>query len=307
MHTFYLEGSAAVGEIALLPKEEAQHARKVLRLTAGDEVCLLDGQGGRYAGKIVEVGESVSAELIEALPDNESNIHLTVWQGVPKADKAEWIVQKLTELGVSDFELLNMTRCVVKGNEKDGLKKQERLNRIARAAGKQRRRGTVPVVGTPVSPKQAARELNIRKFFSESWRSVMILLNKKRTVINTIRSINDGIILTTRNEDNVELSRYGSKKVLKIAQLHHDHRFDKKLVRDFKNRYGNVDIFALLTPQLVEEVAEMMKGRNRHTRLVYMPNFLEHYPTVNLNAEREKTVVAAGRLTEVKRFDLLIK
>ena len=155
--------------------------------------------------------------------------------------------------------------------------------------------------------KQAIRALDIRRFFSESIRSIKILWSKKYTVIKTISSMNDGIILTTRNEDNTVLSRFGSKKVLKIAQLHHDHRFDKKLVRDFKRSYGNIDVFALLTPQLVDEVAEMMRGRNRHTKLVYMPNFLEHFPDIDMNAKREKTVVAAGRLTGVKRFDLLIK
>ncbi|MCQ2437721.1 MAG: RsmE family RNA methyltransferase [Clostridia bacterium] len=78
-------------------------------------------------------------------------------------------MQKLTELGVSDFELLNMTRCVVKGNEKDGLKKQERLNRIAREAVKQCRRGTVPVVGTPMSLKQAAKKMSACDLLLVPW------------------------------------------------------------------------------------------------------------------------------------------
>ena len=154
--------------------------------------------------------------------------------------------------------------------------------------------------------KQAAKNLNIFRFALESYRSFRILLQKKMTVIRAIRSINDGVILTTRHEDNLVLSRFGSKKVYKIAQLHHDHRFERKYVSGMKRRYGNIDVLALLTPQLVDEVRDMMRGRNSHTKLVYMPNFLEHFPE-NVNAPREKTVVAVGRISAVKRFDLLVQ
>ena len=95
--------------------------------------------------------------------------------------------------------------------------------------------------------------------------------------------------------------------MLKIGQLHHDHRFEKKYVRGFQKRYGGIDVLALLTPQLVSEAAELMQGHNSHTRLVYIPNFLEHYPADPLAGSREKIVLAAGLLTEVKRFDLLIR
>ena len=155
--------------------------------------------------------------------------------------------------------------------------------------------------------KAAVRGLHPWAFARESIRSVKILRGKKRAVRKIIQSITDGVIITTRHEDNVQLSRYGAADVLKIGQLHHDHRFEKKYVRGFQKQYAGIDVLALLTPQLVEEAAEMMRGRNSHTRLVYMPNFLEHYPLDPLSAPREKIVLAAGRLTEVKRFDLLIR
>lgn len=140
----------------------------------------------------------------------------------------------------------------------------------------------------------------------ESLRAVKILRDKRRSVIGAIRSIEDGIIITTRHEDNLLLSKYGNENVLKIAQLHHDHRFEKDIVEGFKKSYGNIDILAMLTPGLRDEAAEMMKGGNGHTRVVYIPNFLEHFPE-NTDTEREKTVLAVGRLDEVKRFDLLIR
>ncbi|MBR1565627.1 MAG: glycosyltransferase [Oscillospiraceae bacterium] len=141
----------------------------------------------------------------------------------------------------------------------------------------------------------------------ESVRAAKILRDKKRAVIEAIRSAEDGAVITTRPEDNVLLSRYGKPGALKIAQLHQDHRFDRTLVKNFKKDYGGVDVFALLTPGLRDEVRDMMRGNNSHTRCVYLPNFLEHYPENPDKYPREKTVLAVGRLHEVKRFELLIR
>ena len=153
----------------------------------------------------------------------------------------------------------------------------------------------------------ALRSHDFKAFWRESMRSIRILLGKRGAVKKIIRNITEGVIITTRHEDNLPLSRYGAKDVLKIGQLHHDHNFEKKYVRAFRKGYRNLDILALLTPKLVEEARELMEGYNSHTHLVYMPNFLEHYPASVTEEGREKTVLAVGRMTEVKRFDLLVE
>ena len=78
-------------------------------------------------------------------------------------------------------------------------------------------------------------------------------------------------------------------------------------MKSFQKDYGGVDVFALLTPGLRDEVRDMMRGNNSHTRCVYLPNFLEHFPEDPDKYAREKTVLAVGRLHEVKRFELLIR
>lgn len=154
--------------------------------------------------------------------------------------------------------------------------------------------------------KAAVRAKNPAAVLREGLKSVRILRGKKQSVINAIKGIDEGVIITTRHEDNVLLSKYGSKNVLKIAQLHHDHNFDKKLVRDFGNAYGNIDVFTLLTDGLAEEVRSMLPS-NSKTKVVCMPNFLEHYPdNVNLDS-KEKIALAVGRLEPVKGFDRLIE
>ena len=153
--------------------------------------------------------------------------------------------------------------------------------------------------------KAAIRARDFKKFWKESMRSIRILTGKRGAVKKMIRNITEGVIITTRHEDNLPLSRYGAKNVLKIGQLHHDHRFEKKYIRAFRRGYRNLDVLALLTPQLVEEAREIMAGRNTHTELVYMPNFLEHFPERVSLENREKTLLAVGRVADVKRFDLL--
>lgn len=153
--------------------------------------------------------------------------------------------------------------------------------------------------------KQAIREKNLLGILREGLYAVRVLRLKRKVLINQFRNIRDGIIISTRNEDSVLLSRYGQKGVRKIAQLHHDHCFDQKLLRDFRNNYNNIDIFTLLTPKLQQEVSEIMKN-NPRTQCVTMPNFL---PATEAMADVavENQVVAVGRLDPVKGFLRLIQ
>ena len=91
--------------------------------------------------------------------------------------------------------------------------------------------------------KQAIRTKNLPAIFREGVYAGRVLRLKKKVLMKQFRSIREGIIISTRNEDSVLLSRYGNPEVLKIAQLHHDHCFDKKLLRDFTHHYQNIDIF----------------------------------------------------------------
>ncbi len=152
----------------------------------------------------------------------------------------------------------------------------------------------------------AIRSKNPFRILSEGLKAVKILRLRKSTMVNAIKNIKEGAIISTRHDHNMWLSQYGSKDVLKIAQLHFDHKFDPQLVSDFKNNYSNIDYYTLLTDKVTGEIKEIMEGHNAHTKCVTVPNFLT-FEEVDRTVEREKQVVAAGRLHPDKDFFTMLR
>lgn len=160
MHSFYIDKKGVAGEFAGLPKEESKHALKVLRLGVGDEVSAMDGMGGRFLAVIDSVnGDNVTLKLTEELPDNEAPVQVTLYQGLPKADKLDFIVQKITELGAVRLAPVKMERCVVKLDAKDAAKRRDRLEKIAHEATKQCKRAAMPEILEAMTWKQALQDM----------------------------------------------------------------------------------------------------------------------------------------------------
>ena len=113
MHRFFADERGIVENIAYLNAEDAGHALRVLRLENGDEVELVCAPA-RYLAEIdsTEDGE-VRLRVTEKLRDTEAQTRVTLYQGLPKADKMEWIVQKSTELGAAAIAPVAMIRSVV--------------------------------------------------------------------------------------------------------------------------------------------------------------------------------------------------
>ena len=151
----------------------------------------------------------------------------------------------------------------------------------------------------------ALRGLRPISFLRESIRAVKILVGKKLAVRRTIRSIHDGILITTRHEDNLVLSELGDPQVWKIAQVHEDHCFDLRYLDGFRHGYSGLDVVVMLTPGLAEEVRQWIPAWAK-TRVVSVPNFLEHFPEPFLLEKKEKRIVAVGRLSWEKGFDRLL-
>ena len=170
MNSFYIEGCGEVGLSARLQAEDARHAAQVLRMQRGEEFYAVDEHGRRFLARFDSVSKSdCSAVLMEELSDNEAPVRITIYQGVPKADKLELVVQKLTELGANALVPVKMERCVVKLDEKDGKKKQERLLKIAREAAKQCKRGGCLDVQAPQTWKQLSPSMQAHDLLLVPW------------------------------------------------------------------------------------------------------------------------------------------
>lgn len=170
MHRFYLPGSYGPGEEQTFPPSEAAHAIRVLRLREGEAVELLNGEGARFSATLTRADrEQVCARVDEALPGAEPPVRLTLYQGLPKGDKLELIVQKITELGASRLVPVVMSRSVARLDGREAEKRAERLSRIALEAAKQCGRGRVPEILPAICWKQALEQMRAHELVIVPW------------------------------------------------------------------------------------------------------------------------------------------
>lgn len=140
---------------------DVNHIRNVLRMKAGEEISVCNGQDGReYRCGIVSFEEDrVICELRFIKEENtELPVKVYLFQGLPKADKMELIIQKAVELGVYRIIPVSAKRCVVKLDEGKAAAKVRRWQGIAEAAAKQSRRGVIPEVSGVMSFRRAVEE-----------------------------------------------------------------------------------------------------------------------------------------------------
>ena len=144
-HRFYAEEQPLMPGLYPLSPEDAHHAQRVLRLHPGEVVELI-AEGQRNLARLEDTKGCLAARIEKRLPPTEAKLQLTLFQGLPKADKMEWIIQKAVELGVVRIVPVRMSRCVVHLDAKDMPHKRERWQRIAREAGKQSGRCMIPEI-----------------------------------------------------------------------------------------------------------------------------------------------------------------
>ena len=143
MARFFVEPEEMSGNEIILTGENAQHA-KVLRLKAGEEVLVCDGQGREC---ICCVRDNNVLEVVGRRESvTEAGVRVSVYMAFPKADKLEHVIQKATELGVYEIVAFPSGRCISKPDDKSLKKKLERWQKIAASAAEQSGRGRIPEV-----------------------------------------------------------------------------------------------------------------------------------------------------------------
>ena len=160
MYHFFAPGeNGALGEMRLTG-QDVNHISRVLRLKVGDEITVSDGQDRDNHCAITEIGpDFVRVKVLsQSSRETECPVHFTLFQGLPKGDKMELILEKAVELGAVRVVPVEMKRSVVKLEDKKKQQRRERLQKLAEAAAKQSGRRLIPEVGEIVPFRQAVAQ-----------------------------------------------------------------------------------------------------------------------------------------------------
>lgn len=157
MFQFFVEPEQIKEEQVIITGSDVNHMKNVLRMRAGEQVRVSDNCGGDYLCEITELtSEQVSLHILEKCDNTELPVRITLFQGLPKGDKMELIIQKAVELGVYEIVPVAMKNCVVRLDEKKAKAKQSRWQAISESAAKQSKRSMIPKIGEVISFSEAA-------------------------------------------------------------------------------------------------------------------------------------------------------
>lgn len=146
------------GDLLRITGPEVNHIRNVMRLKPGEEISVSiggDGREYRYGIEDFEADAVLCRLRFVKEKDVELPVRVLLFQGIPKSDKMDMIVQKAVELGAAEIIPVSMERCVVKLDASKAQKKVSRWQTIAESAASQSRRGIIPTVHMPMSMKEA--------------------------------------------------------------------------------------------------------------------------------------------------------
>jgi 16S rRNA (uracil1498-N3)-methyltransferase len=134
-----------------LPTEAAHHASRVLRLRTGDDVQLFDGEGRECHGEITDTsGKQVQiGNLMQINTCRESSLNTLLAQALSSSEKMDWVIQKATELGVTEIQPLSTERSVAKLSSERAVKRTEHWQQVAISACEQCGRNVLPVIHPP--------------------------------------------------------------------------------------------------------------------------------------------------------------
>lgn len=159
MYHFFVTPEQIGGKEIRIKGSDVNHIRNVLRMNPGEQVSVSCGDGKDYRCELSEIGEDcVTAKIMWAQEsDVELPSRICLFQGLPKGDKMELIIQKAVELGAAEIVPMATRRAVVKLDEKKAEAKRKRWNAIAESAAKQSKRMIVPEVKPVMSFQDAVK------------------------------------------------------------------------------------------------------------------------------------------------------
>ena len=190
MVRFFVTPEEMQSDFFVLTGENAEHA-KVLRLKCGEEVLICDGEGNECVCTVsdVSVGQISLVVQKRQISESEPKVKASIYMAFPKADKLEHVIQKSTELGVSEIIAFPSSRCVSRPDEKSLKKKLERWQKIAASAAEQSGRGVVPqviVLGSYREALERAAKADLPILFYENERATTLRMALEEKEYKTV-------------------------------------------------------------------------------------------------------------------------
>lgn len=224
MYRFFVDPKQLQKEPVHIQGEDYNHIRNVLRMKPGEEVLLCGGGDKEYLCEIEEFREA-GQEVLLRITDIFGNARelpakITLFQGYPKGDKLEMIVQKAVELGASEIVPVRMKRCVVKLDDKKAARKVERLNAISLSAAKQSKRGIIPKVSKVMSLKEACEYAKDMDYILLPYENADGMEASRRLVKEAENKKNIGIFIGPEggfDPEEVELIQCAGGKMLSLG------------------------------------------------------------------------------------------
>lgn len=190
MFNFFIEEGNRLNNRYLISGADYNHIKNVLRMKIGDEFLVSENNVSNLCRIESFENESVIAEIIEErFQDTSLPIKIYLFQGLPKSDKMELIIQKAVELGVEGIIPVEMNRCVVKLDDKKKKNKTERWQSIAESAAKQSKRTSIPVIYNVMTYKEAITKASELDLFIVPYECK----DEMKATINALRNIKKGM------------------------------------------------------------------------------------------------------------------
>lgn len=220
MPRFFVKTEQIKNDTINIIGEDVKHIKNVLRRQVGDilEICNQE-TGKAYKCEITKIDEIITNKILEELENQEDNIKIDIYQGLPKADKMELIIQKAVELGANAIIPVDMKRCVVKIEPKDEKKKIERWQKIAESAAKQSGRNEIPEIRNIVKIQDIIKfkyDLILVAYENEKENT----LKKELLKLKEYKKVNIAIVIGPEGgleEKDVELLKQNGAKIVTLG------------------------------------------------------------------------------------------
>ena len=204
-----------------IQNDDVNHIKNVLRAKVDDKIDICDYNTSKnYDCKIEEIEDKViRCKIIEEIDSNvESEVKVSIFQGIPKADKMELVIQKSVELGAHDITPIEMKRCVVKLKEKDKTKKIQRWQKISEVAAKQSGRDIIPDINNII---------NINKLCEGLEKYDLVLVAYENEKFNTLKNE----LINIKNNKKVKIAIIiGPEGGIDKAEIEQLEKYNAKIV-----------------------------------------------------------------------------